>query len=653
MLISTGAWPFRRLGSFVAAMIIVVVGLLIYSNTFQVPFVFDDNHALIENWSVRHPENLQFHAPRYLAYLSFALNYHLGGYAVSGYHIVNLAIHLITALLVYLLLRLILRTPYFMSLNDQKAGAGLVARRRTPAFDLLIPLFVALVFAVHPIQTQAVTYIVQRMTSLSALFYLLAVVLYVQGRLVIENIRPSSAERDGGLQGSTPVLAGAWWKGGLLIGAAVAATILAMKTKETAFTIPFALILCEVYFFRGQWKRRLLLLLPFLATLPIIPVSVILAAQLAESSEANIPAAEDGVFAAGNLSRSVYLFTQFRVIVTYLRLLIFPVNQNIDYDYPVYTSFFTAPVFLSFLLLAGLFGLAVYWYFESAQSRVLQSKAQDIVIPGAPAPKEATRQCLLTGGLLRLVSFGIIWFFLTLAVESSLVPIKDVIAEHRLYLPSIGFLLVCVCSVLWLLQYSGSAVAARIVAVIAVALVCVLGYATFQRNAVWQDDIGLWQDVITKSPGKARPYNNLAVAMHGKGQFAESIDVLSRSVELDPEHPHAYNNLALALMMTGRSDEAIPLLKKAIGLDLRYADAHINLAAAFNQVRQFQQSIQFMERNISWLDDRAEAHYHLGVAYAFTGRYDAALQRMEKVKTMGADELVNDLLRLLTPGGRQ
>lgn len=653
-MISTTAWTSGRWVNFFAAAIIVLVGLLAYSNTFHVPFVFDDNHALIENWSIRHPETLQFHAPRYLAYLSFALNYHLGGYAESGYHIVNLAIHLISALLVYLLLKLILKTPYFMSLNDHEAGgADLGTGQRTPIFGLMVPLFVALVFVVHPIQTQAVTYIVQRMTSLSALFYLLAVVLYVQGRLVIEKTMPPIAKQDGGSQGSSSVLAGSWWKGGLLIGAAVAATILAMKTKETAFTIPFALILCEVYFFRSQWKRRLLLLLPFLLTLPIIPASVIIAAQLAESSEANIPAAEDGVFAAGNLSRSDYLLTQFRVIVTYLRLLIFPVNQNIDYDYPVYTSFFTAPVFLSFLFLAGLFALAVYLYFRSAWTRGLQGETQSMGTQGTGVPEAGARQCTPANGWLRLVSFGIVWFFLTLAVESSLVPIKDVIAEHRLYLPSIGFLLTCVGSVLWLLQYCGTAVAARIVAVIAVVLVGVLGYATFQRNAVWQDEIGLWQDVIIKSPGKARPYNNLAVAMHKKGQFAESIDVLSRSVELDPEHPHAYNNLALALIMTGRSDAAIPLLKKAIGLDLRYADAYINLAAAFNQVRQFQQSIQFMERNISWLDHQAEAHYHLGVAYAFTGRYEAALQRMEKVRTMGADDLVNDLLRLLTPGGRQ
>ena len=646
----------------VAAVVIVLVGLLVYSNTFHVPFVFDDNHALLENWSVRHPETLPLHAPRYLAYLSFALNYHLGGYDPSGYHLVNLVIHLCSALLVYLLLRLILRSPYFVSSNLREAGArrrvgdlgekglgekDLGARQCAPTFVFLVPLFVALLFVVHPIQTQAVTYIVQRMTSLSALFYLLAVVLYVQGRIVIEKTKHTTAERDGGSQGSSPVLAGAWWKGGLLISAGVVATILAMKTKETSFTLPFALILCEVYFFRGQWKRRFLWLLPFLATLPIIPVSVIMATQLAESSEMNVPTAEDGVFAAGNLSRSVYLLTQFRVIVTYLRLLIFPVNQNLDYDYPVYTSFFAMPVFLSFLLLTGLFVLAVYLYFRSELTGDLRRTSQNIETELAGA-----HQCAPTGGLLRLVSFGVIWFFLALAVESSLVPIKDVIAEHRLYLPSIGFLLVVVGSVIWLLEYCGSVVATRIVAVIAVTLVCVLGYATFQRNAVWQDEIGLWQDVITKSPDKSRPYNNLAVAMHGKGQFAESIDVLSRSVELDPEHPHAYNNLALALMMTKRSYEAVPLLKKAIGLDLRYADAYVNLAAAFNQIRQFQQSIQFMEKNIAWLDDRAEAHYHLGVAYAFTGQYEAAFQRMEEVRKMGADDLVNDLQRLLNPDGR-
>ena len=595
----------RRTSQTVAALLLILlIGLAAYGNSFQVPFVFDDIFALTDNPDIRSLADFYAQPTRYVAYLTFALNYHFGGLDVVGYHVVNLVIHLLSALLVYLLLRLTFRTPYFQNRLEGQTTQSSIFILQPSSF---IPLFAALLFVAHPIQTQAVTYIVQRMTSLTALFYLLSLVLYVLARLSVDR---------------KSIL-----KTVLLLAAAVVVAVLAKKTKEIALTLPFAIVLFEIFFFHGSWKRRVLYLLPLLATLPVVPLLVLagnastgdLLSDLAEQSRQH-----------SNLSRLDYLFTQFRVIVTYLRLLILPVNQNVDYAYPVYQSFFSAPVFASFLLLSVLLLLAIYLF--------IRTRSFD---------PDGQRCSPASDPLGRLVSFGIFWFFLTLAVESSFFPIDDVIFEHRLYLPSVGAALVFATVFLLVSNRLARGPGGRMALPLAALLILSLTVATFQRNQVWGDDVRLWEDVITKSPDKARPYNCLGVALKERGRYPEAIQVLKRATVLDPAHPHAYNNLARALIKSNRSYEAIPLLKKAIALHRRHADAHINLAAAYNQIRQFHQTIEFLEKHLGWLGEHAEAHYHLGVAYAFLGDRDAAMKKMMIVKRFGADDLVEDLQRLL------
>ena len=129
---------------------------------------------------------------------------------------------------------------------------------------------------------------------------------------------------------------------------------------------------------------------------------------------------------SADVSRWDYLNTQFRVIVTYIRLLFFPVNQNLDYDYPIYRTFFTPPVFLSFLFLLGIFCWGIYLLYRSYKS------------------DQANRFWY------RLIAFGIFWFFVTLSVESSIIPIQDVIYEHRLYLPSVGFFMAIMSGIVFI-----------------------------------------------------------------------------------------------------------------------------------------------------------------------------------------------------------
>ena len=315
---SVGAAAFSR-KPLVHILIIVVLGVLIYSNTFNAPFAYDDiisiTDPIVRDIRLIGPQNI--YGSRFIGQLSFALNYQLHEFNVAGYHIFNLLIHLLNALLVYWLIILTFRTP------NASAYLPKDVLETSDPFRW-IPLFTALLFVSHPVQTQAVTYIVQRFASLATLFYLVSLVMYIKARSSESAKKARYA----------------------FFAASIISAVLAMRTKEIAFTLPVMVLLYEFMFFRGDIKKRMLALLALLLTMLIIPLSM-----LRQVGSTGVRGIDELTRMAGSadVSRWDYLNTQFRVIVTYIRLLLFPINQNLDYDYPIYRTFFTPPVFLSFL----------------------------------------------------------------------------------------------------------------------------------------------------------------------------------------------------------------------------------------------------------------------------------------------------------------
>src|SRR5208283_1708111 len=197
--------------------------------------------------------------------------------------------------------------------------------------------------------------------------------------------------------------------------------VLAMMTKETAFTLPVIIVLYEFVFFKSSLKKKLLLMIPILCTMLIIPITII---------GTNRPLGEIIAYVSerfrlhSSLPRWDYLMTQMRVITTYIRLLFLPVYQNLDYNYPVYHSLFQIPVFLSLVFLSLILGTGVYMIIISSTSSRFSGLFSRFTIHDSRP--------------FRLIGFGILWFFITLSVESSIIPIADVIFEHRLYLPAAG-----------------------------------------------------------------------------------------------------------------------------------------------------------------------------------------------------------------------
>jgi protein O-mannosyl-transferase len=564
-------------------LIILILGILIYSNTFNIPFAFDDitsisNNSIIKD--VRHIIDQQnIYNNRLVGYLTFALNYEMHELNVAGYHIFNLLIHLLNALLVYWLMMLTFKTPYasFYLRNN-------VLRTSDPY--RWIPLFTALLFVSHPIQTQAVTYIVQRFASLTTLFYLVSMVTYIKARCSdpLKKVRYA------------------------FFAASIISAVLAMRTKEIAFTLPVMVFLYEFIFFQANIKKRMLylfLLLPLLLTMLIIPVSM----MLTKNGSAGVRGIDELTMMAGSVdvSRWDYLNTQFRVIVTYISLLFFPINQNLDYDYPIYRTFFTPPVFLSFFVLWGVFCSGIYLLYRSYKS--------------------GQENCFW----YRLIAFGIFWFFVTLSVESSFIPIMDVIFEHRLYLPSVGFFIAIMSGIVFI--YVGSANKAKVIAKVFIPLMILivisLSMTAYARNMVWSDEVTLWEDVVKKSPDKIRPHYNLGTAYQEQGRLDEAVKEYQTAINLQPDLVEPHYNLGLVYRTQGRLDEAVSEYQTAVKLRPDHADAHNNLGVVYQKQGRLYDAIKEYRTAINLQPDHAKAHNNLGTAYYDQGHLDDAIKEYQ------------------------
>lgn len=560
-------------GPFIALVLAVISVALVYSNAIESPFLFDDEIYIVNNDALRSLSN--FWPPagsRYIGNLSFALNYFFGGLAPRGYHLVNIVIHIINTFLVYSLVRLVTKTPALNVLPRVSAEA--------------IAILSSLAFAVHPVQTESITYITQRYASLAAFFYLASVVLYLKARLGAK----------AGIRKLPYILS-------------MILAVFAMRTKEISFTLPLAVMLLEATLFgKADARTRIKALVPLALTLLIIPLTFL------THEAAPGMGISDSITALQNkelseLSRYDYLITQFRVIVKYLRLLAIPYGLNLLYELKTYKSFFTPEVVASFIFLLALFVFAVYVLVRSLKNR---------------------------GAYGVLFSIGVLWFFLTLSVESSLIPIRDVIFEHRLYLPSFGAFLAFFSMVFYILGKRGEGKAAPVILAIAIALP--LGIVAHKRNEVWKDGLSLWSDVVEKSPESPLGRLNLGAAYYKKGLVKEAEVEFRESVRLDPSFNLARMDLAMLLQETGRLDEAIVEFREAVKTDPANAQALYNLGLTFKAKGLNEDAVISYLAALKADPAYSEVYYALGDAYLALGRPREAVESYSLFITKAPDQ---------------
>ena len=470
-----GAVNLSRLRDALLFAVLVTSGLAIYSGAFRGGFQYDDYFAILlnphlEGWRT-FVHDLD-HMVRPLLQATFLLDRSLYGNSPAGYHLLNLILHFASTVLVYRILTVA------------------VAEK-----SLAILWWTAVVFFVHPITTETVTYISGRASGLMAFFYLLAFFLYIE----------AAKRHDNG-----PVRR-------LYLAGAVVSHLFSFGSKETAMTFPLVLLLWDVVIRRHD---AVSLRRSFLTNhLPFWIVLLAVAswawnhpryATLAEFSFTLRPLWDNFLSEIHAVAYAVVLF-------------LCPWKLNIDHDLPEFHSPAQWPLPLDVCLLAGL------------------------VTAGLVAVRR-----------LPLFSFGIGWFFVLL-LPTSLIPRADLLSERNLYPAFLGLALAIVVFgsrfVEWLMTLLGRARLVRLSANgLAIGLLLMLCFFTYERNALYRSEVSLWGDAVQKSPTKARPHNNLGHAYAMQGEWDRAIEEFRIAAQLDPEYALARKNLRDAyLHVVGRN----------------------------------------------------------------------------------------------------
>jgi len=371
-----------------SVLLIAILATIIYSNSFDCLFHFDDQHAIVENYAIHRFDLKEIFSTstRPILDLTLALNYYFGKLNVFGYHLVNLMLHIVNGIMLYFIL--------LWTVNPVNHVTPTNSRNSTNPINFKVPLYASLIFIAHPIQTQAVTYIISRSSVLATSFYLLSLLLFIKA---FKQRAKSEEQRakDSMPYALRPKL--------YLIGAFLA-SCLGMGTKQIVATLPLMLLIYDFYFIsdgnwkilKGHYKVHMVMFstAAIVFYLSLFGLKTFISFDYAKGVD--MPLGEP-------ITSFQYFMTQLHVIPYYIKLLFIPTNLNLDYDWPITKSIDLSTTFF-FIHLSSIVILAIMLFNRS-----------------------------------RLLSFGIIWFFVTLSVTSSFIVIYDVIFEHRLYLPSIGF----------------------------------------------------------------------------------------------------------------------------------------------------------------------------------------------------------------------
>lgn len=548
-----------------------------YSNTLYSPFVLDDFHSFITDQnlyvkdfsldSLNQLANTRFGKRRLLPIITFALDHKIGRGNIIQYHFTNISIHLLVVLALF---------SFIQGLLATQRGRGALSSLNSKHFSLLVAAF----WALNPVQTNAVTYVVQRMTSMAALFYISSLACYIYWRIGTSRLKKI-----------------------LFFFGFLLAALCAFLSKENSATLPLAVLIVECMFISPGLAGKILKKAKWYHWVGLV-LLVIIILPLGESSW-------DGILAGygkRHFTLTERLLTETRVLVFYISLLLLPLpgRMNLEHDFTLSYSLFSPPTtFLSIIFLSVLLWIAV--------------------VAWRRAP---------------LVSFGICWFFLNLIIESSVIPL-ELAFEHRLYLPSVGLFIALVSfgDILAIqLQKKFSRYEFKKICFLGAIIICAfLSVMTTMRNNDWRDILAFHADSARKSPNKPRALSNYGLALARSGRYEEGIEILKKAIASGRPHYEEYlnsaNNILVSLIMLKKYEEAVDLGEKFL-TELtpeikRNSDVSFmgNLAAAYMRKGLYIESLEAMKTSVSIGSDPTPVLFRR-LNQLFANAYDEADARV-------------------------
>lgn len=507
-----------------------ILGFIVYWPALNGDFVFDDRTLpMLYPNAPTYPFRAWL-GTRPLLMISYYLNYHTSGLDRFAYHAWNVVLHAGCTVFLFFAVKRILEL------------AKLPERQRS-----LAAVFAAGLFLLHPVQTEAVSYIASRSENLSVLFFLAAFVVFLYRRAAAINVPTVLA-----------IL--------ILYGCAI-------TCKEHTAVLPAVLLLTDYFFnpgfsfsgIRRNWKLYVSIAAGAAGGVLFV------ARHLTRGSNAG--------FSLPDFTWYQYLFTQFRAFFVYLRLFVFPVNQSVDYDFPVSHSLLEHGALFYGLALLGLIGIAIHYR------------------------KRFPVACY--GFLLTLILF---------APTSSFVPIRDPLTERRMYLPFIGLVLIS-CDFLTRIPWP------RRTAIAVLSAICVLFAAlTLHRNGVWIDMQSLWQDAYAKNPRNPRALMGLGDGYALNGHCAEAIPYFQKAIQIKRDYRGVYN-LASAYDCADRLPDALAGYRDAIRIR--------PTAEAWTHVALIQMKDYHFDLAYQALDTAQRRDPSYLLAYSYRGILDLAESRFD------------------------
>jgi tetratricopeptide (TPR) repeat protein len=603
-----------------------------YSGNYNASWHFDDHQNIVDNPKI-HINDFKFknfkealfagydegqylgrRMYRPVPMLTFALNWYIGKDNVIGYHIVNNTIHLVTTFFLFLTVLNLFMSP---NLKTKYQGS-----------EYAIAFLSAILWAVNPVQTQAVTYIVQRMASFAAMFYIIGIYFYLKTRLY-----PPGYKRF------------------LFIAGCLLSFILALGSKQNTATFPIALAIIEILFFQNLKDRSTRRKVTLSLTIGGAVMTVFLTILYIKGNIAHfLDGYENRMFTLRER-----LLTEPRIIIYYISQIFYPMATRLSlvHDINISTSLFkpwtTIPSFLNiiFLLSIGIF--------------------QAIKRP--------------------IVTLAILFYFINHIIESTMLPL-ELIFEHRNYLPSFFLFFPIATGLIWLIDYfkkKNSFI--QILLVVSIAGVIFSFFTgTIVRNRAWATEKKLWEDCIIKAPGLARPYhnlayyhyrrigdmnramefykkslnkkwtssktghaptfNNMATICYDNGDYKNSIKFLKKALEIKPNYLNAYYNITLVYVRTGRFSEALEsadtlLSERKESSDFLQTKGFVLLSAG-----RFGEAISILKSALDIDPNYMKANLYMGVALSFKGEYRKADMFLKKAYVLSPKDIYVHFARI-------
>ncbi|HEY2838030.1 MAG TPA: tetratricopeptide repeat protein [Pirellulales bacterium] len=627
-------------GQFLLAIAVLSgLGAMVYGPALHSPFIFDDFHSVVLNPSITKlwplfgasgPLAPPAEAPtagRPLVNLSLAINYQFGQLDPFGYHVLNLTLHVLSALLLWGIVRRTLQLPYFEELFDRETW--------------IVALLVAVAWLVHPLQTEAVEYVTQRTELMMGFFYLAT--LYGSLRYFCAE---TSAQR-------------ALW-----LVAAGAACLLGVTCKEVMVTAPVAVLLFERTFITGSFLHALrrswpLYLLLVLSWLPLLIFNL------------NAPRSESAGFQLG-VPAHAWWFTQAKVLAMYLKLVVWPWPLSIHYHLPLLETVATAWPWLGLAGLLAIGTIVLVWRGSSIGflgACVFMILAPTFAIPIVKEVAVERRMYLPLAAILTLFIVGAYWLLRT-ATQSNVSASNDPQSDPRPLRITIIFFSV---------------------AAIAMCLVSALRLKAYQDAVtIWQDaalrdpddamarnNVGralidaqrpaeaseYMRQFLKQAPDSAEGHHVLALALLNLNQPLEAIEHLNQALQGpdaslahyhlgiafmnssrpeeaikhfeaaargQPEVAEIQNRLGMALTLAGRPQLALEHFKLAVKLSPDSPTIRVNLALALKAIGSLPEASHELEEIIRMAPDDVDARFQLAMLYGDLGRTDDAIVTAEK-----------------------